>query len=132
MNVEDFVLMRQSGGDGSDEYISGGYKVNSFFLNGGMAPMMTMNTNMNMSENQEGGKVSSPFEYLAVPAGLYFINQKKPKKTQSESVLVPTKVEPIEDNLYDKLLDLMNMNKHTSKTRRHKEYKNNNKTKRNT
>ena len=129
MNVEDFVIMTQTGGKGDEEYISGGYKVDSFFLNGGMSPMMTMN----ISESyQEGGKVSSPFEYLAVPAGLYLTSQKKNKKIQSESESSsspePSKVEPIEDTLYDKLLDLMNMNeekkKHMSKTRRHKETSN--------
>lgn len=99
------------------EVVGGGYKINSFFLQGGMAPMTTLNTSM----EQNGGKVSSPFETLAVPAGLFYVNTRIPKKhheNDSEKHYKPH--ETISDDMIDKLYALVEVDKKRKrKTRKH-------------
>jgi hypothetical protein len=99
------------------EVVGGGYNINSFFLQGGMAPMTTLNTSM----EQNGGKVSSPFETLAVPAGLFYVNTRIPKKhheNDSEKHYKPH--ETISDDMIDKLYALVEVDKKRKrKTRKH-------------
>ena len=71
----DFVFTKANDPEtGGSIIVGGGYKVKSFFLQGGIPAMTTLN-----KPDQNGGKVSSPFENLAVPAGLFYINQRVPK-----------------------------------------------------
>jgi hypothetical protein len=88
----------------NEQIKSGGYSIKSALLNNNIAPMVTMNS---LTTNGGGEKVSEPFENLAVPAGLFFINQKMPKTTPEEH-WQPHKAIP--DDLYDKLFDLINFN----------------------
>ena len=67
----EFVFTQIQNQDGSKSFVGGGFKVNSFFLKDNIPVMATLN-----EHEQTGGKVSSPFENLAVPAGLFYINQK--------------------------------------------------------
>ena len=93
--------------DRDGNVVGGGYKINSSFLQGGMAPMITMNTS-----DQSGGKVSSPFENLAVPAGLFYVNMRVPKKyidRDSEEHYKPH--ETISDDMIDKLYSLVEVDK---------------------
>ena len=63
----DFIVYEENG-----KIKSGGYDVDSFLLREGISPIQTLN-----SENQKGGeKVSSPFENLSVPAGIFYIHTK--------------------------------------------------------
>lgn len=90
------------------EVVGGGYKINSFFLQGGMAPMTTLNNQM----EKNGGKVSSPFETLAVPAGLFYVNTRVPKKhreNDSDEHFKPH--ETISDDMIDKLYALVEVDK---------------------
>ena len=73
----DFVFTENSKG----EVVGGGYKIQSFFLQGGISPMTTYNESPLL-----GGKVSAPFENLAVPAGLFYINMRVPKKNSDDSI----------------------------------------------
>ena len=73
----EFVLMRKIGDNGEPEFLSGGYKIKSSLLQGDMPALTTFNNGQ-----QNGGKVSSPFENLAVPAGLFYINQRIPKNPE--------------------------------------------------
>lgn len=92
----------------NDQIKSGGYSIKSALLNSNMSPMMTMN-----SFSMGGGeKVSEPFENLAVPAGLFFINQKVPVTKHTEH-WEDRKMIP--DDLYDKLFDLIKFDKHGRK-----------------
>ncbi len=102
----EFVLTRGIGDNGKTEFMSGGYKVKSFFLQGGMSALTTINTG-----NQEGGKVSSPFENLAVPAGLFYINQRVPKNEIDTDDHYYKKHEMISDDMIDKLFGLVETNK---------------------
>ena len=80
---DEFVFTKNYKPDGTSEIIGGGYKVNSFFLQDGIPAMTTFNNsdlfNPAINSEQTGGKVSNLFENLAVPAGLFYINQKNTK-----------------------------------------------------
>jgi hypothetical protein len=109
----DFVFTQNEAG----EVVGGGYKINSIFLQGGIAPMITLNN----TAEQNGGKVSSPFETLAVPAGLFYVNMRIPKKhrdNDSEDKYKPH--ETISDDMIDKLYALVEVDKKRKrKTRKH-------------
>ena len=114
---DDFVLTRRIGEDGKTEFVGGGYTVESFLLEKDISPLSTLNSDL----KQNGGKVSSPFENLAVPAGLFFINQKIPKKTHNENDNNLYKNhETISDDVMDKLFGLANNDtKKRKATRKH-------------
>lgn len=129
---EEFVLTQLNNGDGETQFVGGGYKVNSFFLQGGKPIMTTYN---NSSSDQSGGKVSSPFENLAVPAGLFFINQRIPKNYLDEDITTDkkynayTKHETVSDDMIDKLFGLVDADKKRKrKTKKHIEKSKNKKT----
>lgn len=121
----DFVLQR--GIDG--QFIGGGYKINSSFLKKRQNIMTTL--------NQDGGdkvsdKVSDLFNNLAVPAGLFYVNQKVSKNdtnSYTEHTMLP-------DDIHDKLFALIAVDnnkkrKIDKKTRKQKNDNNHKKTKRN-
>jgi hypothetical protein len=99
----------------NDQIKSGGYSVHSALLNSDIPPMTTLN----ILSTGGGEKISTPFENLAVPAGLFFINQKVPKTyTNTEEHWKPREV--ISDDIYDKLFNLIQMDdKKKRKTRKH-------------
>jgi hypothetical protein len=121
----EFVFNRIQKPDGTTEIIGGGYIINSFFLQDDIPAMTTLN-----DQQQDGGKpagtakVSSPFENLAVPAGLFYINQKIPKNNVSlEDEKQIKKHEMISDDIMDKLFGLVD----ADKKRKRKTRKNNGK-----
>ena len=134
----DFVYTETPGENGEPQIIAGGYKINSFFLEKGLSHMMTSNTkkdggnqdvgNQDVGEQEEGnqdggeGKVSSPFEYLAVPAGLFYINT---RETPKEKDIKYTSHTIIDDDIYDKLFSLIQETPKKNKkyTRHHKDIK---------
>ena len=67
------------------EIVGGGYKIQSFFLQEGISPMTTYN-DLTGGNDLIGGKVSTPFENLAVPAGLFYINMQVPKKNMDNTI----------------------------------------------
>jgi hypothetical protein len=114
----EFVFTQKDG-----EFVGGGYKVNSFFLQNDISPITTYN-----NSDQQGGNVSSPFENLAVPAGLFYINQRIPKQNKTNNHY--EKHEMISDDVMDKLFGLIEADKKKKrKTRKNvdKKYNNNNK-----
>lgn len=111
LGSDDFVFTQKVNEDGETEFIGGGYKVNSFFLNNGKSPMVTINNEKN---NQDGGKVSTPFENLAVPAGIFYINQRITKTNTDNKVYNTDKYkhhEMLSDEIYDKLFNLVEVDK---------------------
>jgi hypothetical protein len=112
---EDFVLTRKIDENGELKFVGGGYNVESFLLEKEMSPMHTLNYDL----KQNGGKVSSPFENLAVPAGLFFINQKIQKKmyTDNDTNLYKNH-DTISDDIMDKLFGLANNDNKKRKTTR--------------
>jgi hypothetical protein len=122
---DDFVFTQ----DSNKNIVGGGYKVESFFLQNQVPLMTTINGEQmgeaqmgeaQMGEAQMGGKhVSSPFENLAVPAGLFFISQRVPKHRESiEEHYKPH--ETASDDIMDKLFAMVEMDKKKKrKTRKH-------------
>ena len=116
LDEDDFVYTQITGQDGSTEIVGGGYKVNSFFMKAGL-PIMTTTSSDTYSDMQNGGKkmtVSTPFENLAVPAGLFYVNQRLPKQVSEE--YKPHQMVP--DNIFDKLYALVDANKKPNKKTR--------------
>lgn len=99
----DFVLVKDKNGN----YIGGGYKIKSNFLHEDTPIMTTYNKG-----EQDGGKVSSPFENLAVPAGLFYVNMRVPKKEIKEKY-EPEYVshETLSDDIIDKLFSMIEVDK---------------------
>jgi hypothetical protein len=117
----EFVLMSRMGGDGKPEIIGGGYKIQSMLLQGGVSPLITYN-----EENQDGGKVSSSFENLAVPAGLFYINQRIPKNFSHNEDYYYKDHDTISDDMIDKLFGLIEANKKQHRKTRKQLHKPNN------
>ena len=112
---DEFVFTQQIDEDGNRQIMGGGYKVNSFFLQGGI-PALTQIKSSN--KGQDGGKVSSPFDNLAVPAGIFYINQRIPKK-DCDTNNYYKKHETASDDMIDKLFGLVEADKKRKrKTRR--------------
>ena len=101
----DFVFVEKTKENGEKEFIGGGYKINSFFMKEGISPITTYNTS-----DQSGGKVSSPFENLAVPAGLFYVNMKIPKK-DINGVSQYKEHDMLSDDIMDKLYSLVEVDK---------------------
>lgn len=119
LDDDDFVYTQVTASDGSTEIFGGGYKVNSFFMKAGMPIMSTTANNQLETDNQSGGKkVSSPFENLAVPAGLFYVNQPTSRgDTNKSEHYIEHKMLP--DDIFDKLFAIMDANrKMPKKTRR--------------
>jgi D-beta-D-heptose 7-phosphate kinase/D-beta-D-heptose 1-phosphate adenosyltransferase len=111
--VSEFILTKDKNGN----FISGGYRIQSNFLDNGDSPMKTYNTN-----DQYGGKVSSSFENLAVPAGLFYVNMRFPKKDSQKNEHFYEKHTTVSDDLFDKLFYLVEADKKRKrKTRKHLE-----------
>ena len=134
---DEFVFTKNYNPDGTSEIIGGGYKVNSFFLQDGIPAMTTFNNsdlfNPTFNSQQTGGKVSNLFENLAIPAGLFYINQ---KNTKNDNDLINNKSyqkhEMLSDNIMDKLFGLVEVDKKRKrKTRKGIDKLNNRKTRKN-
>jgi hypothetical protein len=106
---------------------SGGFSVKSIMMKGGMSPIMTLNTS---EPNQTGGspQVSDLFNNLVVPSWVLSYNQhggeiKKSNKPNSDSD--DSDDEVIDDDLHDKLLDLVRH--HETQNKKNKGTRNKNK-----
>ena len=135
-NGGDFVFNRMIDEEtGESTIVGGGYKINSFFLQSGLPAMTTLNspqqtdgkvtdgkgTDGKVTDgNITGGKVSSPFENLAVPAGLFYINQRVPKNDLYKPDHHYKEHEMLSDDMIDKLFGLVEAdNKKKRKSRKH-------------
>jgi hypothetical protein len=111
-NGGEFVLTQDSNG----EFVGGGYKIISSFLQGGQPIMTTHNNN----KEQDGGNVSSSFENLAVPAGLFYINTKMLKNNHLSLDEHYNNRKTAPDDMIDKLYALVEFDKkHKRKTKKH-------------
>ena len=97
-----------------DNIMSGGYSINSIFLNDGISPMKTLNS---LENDQTGGKkVSSIFDNLAVPAGLFLINQKS--FTGISNLTTNKNSEMLPDNIFDEFMKMIEVDKKNKKGKR--------------
>jgi len=105
ITASDLVVTKQG-----KDIMSGGYKINNLFLQKNISPLTTNN-----STSQEGGNVSSLFANLAVPAGLLLLQQNTTKKTIPQFNKSEDDNDVIDDNLFNKLLNIKSK-KHSKKT----------------
>ena len=78
LGADDLLFYQEQRG-GNNIIMSGGYSVDSFLLKQGLSPMQTFGAlegGQSGGKQSDGNKPSSIFENLAVPAGLFFSNQK--------------------------------------------------------
>lgn len=107
MDNSDFVFTQATDENGNKVIIGGGYKINSYFLKEGNPIMTTINNENDINNLQNGGKkISSPFENLAVPAGIFYINQKIPKISSIETHYNENH-NMLSEDIHDKLLSLV-------------------------
>ena len=98
---DDLVFYKNSAGD----IMSGGYNVESHMLQKGISPMQTFNLSQNGGKDD---KVSSSFENLAIPAGLYYITQPKSKNNKYKDQKTYNKEHtPLSDDIFDKLFEMI-------------------------
>jgi hypothetical protein len=88
--------------------LSAGYSIESKFLNDGniMSPITTLNNNDNNNE------FSNIYQNLAIPAGLSYINYPNRKSNDPDlSNELYTFKEPISDDIFDRLFNLITKTK---------------------
>jgi hypothetical protein len=74
LTCDDFILQRDING----KITGGGYNIESMLLKKGRSPMTTLNHDVVQGGGKNDKNVSSLFTDLAVPAGLFYVNQKVP------------------------------------------------------
>jgi len=87
----------------SDGIYGGGFNVQSIMMKSGISPIMTLNSN----NVQNGGKVSDIFGGLAIPAYAYYNNFQIGGKHDYKSNENSDEDDVLDEDLHDKLLDLM-------------------------
>ena len=92
LTMENMVFNRQGG-----TITSGGFKVNNNAMSGGASALMSVSE----GKDKKSNKVSSLFNDLAVPAGLFYMKNSLDKNfiQEKSNEVVPT-------DLYDKLVEL--------------------------
>lgn len=117
---DDLLFYKEKQGE-NDIIMSGGYSVDSYLLKNGISPIQTFNTlegqNINDKDQIGGKQVSSIFENLAVPAGLYFDNQ-KPVQDMSGGARKTMDHKMLPDNIFDEFMRLIEFDKHKKRQRR--------------
>ena len=115
LGPDDLLFYEEQRG-GNNIIMSGGYSVDSFLLKQGLSPMQTFGS-LEGSQLGGGKQVSSIFENLAVPAGLFYINQKPTQdaygnKTKCmEHTMLP-------DNIFDEFIKMIEIDKHRKRQRK--------------
>ncbi len=123
LTADDFVLYKNA-----ENVMSGGYKLNSIFLKNGVSPMQTVNFRKNTLETNSlknekpQNNISSLFEDLAIPAGLFFNNAKLfsenkiPYQPYEEHSVLP-------DDIFDKLFKMVEYDSSSIKQNKQNKYK---------
>lgn len=105
-----------------NEIMSGGYSLNSIFLRNGISPMQTVTKGKGLETTKETNddKVSSLFDDLAIPVGLFLNNNKLFSKNK-----IPyedyDKHTMLSDDIFDRLFKMAEYeSKKFSKTKKHR------------
>lgn len=125
---EDLIFYKDNN---TGKIMSGGYSIDSILLKEGLSPMITLNTDYeqdSLKDSLKGGnKVSNIFENLAIPAGLFYHEQKGGKDAQEPIYFNNTNC--IAEDIHDKLFKLIEINNATKKSKTYKNRESNNKNK---
>jgi len=116
MDGGEFVIMNKKGDNDESIFLAGGYKINSSLLSQGISPVTTYT-----GGDLFGKKTENSFENLAVPAGLYYVNQSIPTKIyKPQHYSYEDNHKMLSDDIHDKLFALIEVdNKRKRKTRKH-------------
>lgn len=116
----DDLLFYQEQRGGNNIIMSGGYSVDSFLLKQGLSPMQTFGAlegDQSGGKQSDGNKPSSIFENLAVPAGLFFSNQKPTQDNYgNKTKYMDHKMLP--DNIFDEFIKMIEIDKHKKRQRK--------------
>lgn len=130
-NNNEFTFLQKAGANGGSEFVGGGYTINSFFLNGNIPVMTTMNSSIfttddtadyTADDGNDTGNGINHFENLAVPAGLFYMNQRQgTNKIDNDDMHHSYQQrKTATDDLIDKLFGLVEIDKKKQrKTRKH-------------
>lgn len=118
---EDLIFYKDSN---NGKIMSGGYLIDSIMLKNSISPMTTYHYKGGFKDKDEDDvqdekNVSSIFENLAVPAGLFYMNERTPISDSCDY----QSSEPLSDDLHESLLALVEIstkNKSKGKTRKNK------------
>ena len=95
---------------------SGGFNVKSIMMKAGMSPIMTVNQSFQMGGDEDGeSKVSDLFNHLVVPNWTLSYNNRIVGGKYNEPKYDSDEDDVIEDDLHEKLLDLVK--EHDGKTK---------------
>ena len=123
-NPDELLFYKEKKG-GNDIIMSGGYSVESFLLMEGISPMQTFNS-LESDNSQLGGKsASSIFQNLAVPTGLFLINQKPQENNYGSNIkrkCMDHKMLP--DNIFDEFMKMIEIDKDKKKNRKTRRHSN--------
>jgi hypothetical protein len=106
LDADELVLRTTLDDQGNTKFIGGGFNINSYFLNDRISAITTFN-----NDEQNNDTVASLFDNLAVPAGLFYINQKIPKNNISNEEYYYKQHNTASDDMIDKLFSLVETNK---------------------
>ena len=120
LGPDDLLFYEEQRG-GNNIIMSGGYSVDSFLLKQGLSPMKTfgaLECGQSGGKQSDGNKPSSIFENLAVPAGLFYINQKPTQDTYSNSKQKCMDHKMLPDNIFDEFIKMIEIDKHRKRQRK--------------
>ena len=113
-NEDEFVLCKDKQGN----ITSCGFSINSLLMREGRSPMMTIQR----GEASESQKVSDLFQNLAIPAGIYYMNQPKTSskscKEDTDSDSDSDSDDVVSDSIFDKLIALASESKERARATR--------------
>ena len=121
LGPDDLLFYKEQRG-GNDIIMSGGYSVDSYLLKNGLSPMQTntrleSNSQLGGDKQGEGKQVSSIFENLAVPAGLFFLNQ-KPSHDNYGNKTKCMEHKMLPDHIFDDFMKMIEIDKHKKRQRK--------------
>ena len=112
---------------------SGGFSVTDIMNKAGISPIMTMNFDTNVQSGGGSDKVSDLFQHLAVPswATMYNMHGGEYKRKGIKGYDSDSDNSDIDDDLHDKLLELVREHNNKLKTKSKKSKRNNKNEKKN-
>lgn len=114
------LLFYEEQREGNNIIMSGGYSVDSYLLKNGLSPMQTINSLESFQfggDKQSGKQSSNIFENLAVPAGLFFSNQ-KPSHNNYGNKTKCMEHKMLPDNIFDEFMKMIEIDKHRKRQRK--------------
>ena len=120
LGADDLLFYQEQRG-GNNIIMSGGYSVDSFLLKQGLSPMQTFGAlegGQSGGKQSDGNKPSSIFENLAVPAGLFFSNQKPTQDNYGNKTQKCMDHKMLPDNIFDEFIKMIEIDKHKKRQRK--------------